>query len=399
MTARGALGFVFGSVAGVAAGVAAGLLLAPRSGAESRAMAADAVNDAWDSAVDAYERGTRVVNEKVSAVRPSVDATSDELRAKVDLARERMDQLRDSLSETVATTSAQVQDAVSTVTEKVTEVPPTSSRPRRDRGRGRPGRGRRGGPRLTRPSPPGEGPMLKLSQMTGVAVYGPKGSHGKAANTFTRVGKVHQTVFSPDGLRVVGFFVARPDIAGMVKREDAFVALDAMAPCDGGVRVTMGAESFDDAARAPAWSSIGTSACIWAGMDAKTTEGKVLGFVSDAEFNSKTGEVSSFFVGDGGMAQSLVGSVQIPASMLRGYEKGWMLVAPEAARMELSGGVAGKAGESYAKAKYEGKKVAEKAGKAAGEAVDKGSKALGKQLGRTKGMFSSFMDEFKKAQE
>jgi gas vesicle protein len=103
-------------------GVAAGLLLAPRSGAESRAMAADAMNDAWDSAVDAYERGSRVVTDKVGSVRPSVDATSDELRAKVDLARERMDQLRDSLSETVATTSAQVQEAVNTVTEKVTEV-------------------------------------------------------------------------------------------------------------------------------------------------------------------------------------------------------------------------------------------------------------------------------------
>ena len=33
-----------------------------------------------------------------------------------------MDQLRDSLSEPVATTTAQVQDAVSTVTEKVTEA-------------------------------------------------------------------------------------------------------------------------------------------------------------------------------------------------------------------------------------------------------------------------------------
>ncbi len=240
--------------------------------------------------------------------------------------------------------------------------------------------------------------MLKLSQMTGVAVYGPKGSHGKAANTFTRVGKVHQTVFSPDGLRVVGFFVARPDIAGMVKREDAFVALDAIAPCDGGVRVTKGSESFDAAARARL--GLDWDACIvWAGMDAKTTEGKVLGFVSDASFNTKTGEVESFFVGDGGMAQSLVGSVQIPASMLRGYEKGWMLVAPEVAHQQLTGGVAAKAGEGYAKAKYEGKKAAAKAGKAAGEAVDKGSKALGKQLGKTKGMFSSFMDEFKKAQE
>lgn len=240
--------------------------------------------------------------------------------------------------------------------------------------------------------------MLTLSQMNGVVVYGPKGTHGKAASTFTRLGKVHQAVFSPDGLRVVGFLVRRPDVAGMVKREDCFLALDAMAPCDGGVRATMGPDSFD----APARARLGLDwdAClIWAGMDARTTDGKVLGFVGDAEFNTKTGAVDHFMIGDGGMAQSLVGSVEIPADMLRGYEKGFMLVAPEAASLALSGGVAAKAGEGYAKAKLEGKKAAAKAGKAAGEAVDKGSRALGKQLGRTKGMFSSFMDEFKKAQE
>lgn len=240
--------------------------------------------------------------------------------------------------------------------------------------------------------------MLKLSQMAGVAVYGPKGSHGKAANTFTRMGKVHQAVFSPEGTRVVGFLVQRPDIAGMVKREDAFLALDAMAPCDGGVRATMGADSFDDAARARlglAWDEC----LIWAGMDARTTDGKVLGYVNDAEFNTKTGVVDRFMIGDGGMAQSLVGSIEIPLSMLRGYDQGFMVVSPEAAGLALSGGVAAKAGEGYARAKFEGKKAAAKAGKAAGEAVDKGSKALGKQIGRTKGMFSSFMDEFKKAKE
>jgi hypothetical protein len=78
-------------------------------------MAADAVNDAWDSAVDSYERGSRVVGEKIGNVRPGVDATTDELRAKVDLARERMDQLRSSLSDTVTSTSDQVRDVVNTV--------------------------------------------------------------------------------------------------------------------------------------------------------------------------------------------------------------------------------------------------------------------------------------------
>ena len=46
MSAKGAFGFVAGGILGAAAGVVAGILLAPRSGAESRAMAADAMNDA-----------------------------------------------------------------------------------------------------------------------------------------------------------------------------------------------------------------------------------------------------------------------------------------------------------------------------------------------------------------
>ena len=86
-----ALYFTLGTLFGTASGILAGMLLAPRSGAESRAMAADAMND---------------------------DGT-DELRAKVDLARERMDQLRDSLSDMVTTTSAQVQDAVNAVADQV----------------------------------------------------------------------------------------------------------------------------------------------------------------------------------------------------------------------------------------------------------------------------------------
>lgn len=118
MSAKGAFGFVAGGILGAAAGVVAGILLAPRSGAESRAMAADAMNDAWDTAVDSYERGSRVVSEKIGS-RPGMDVTADELRAKVDLARERMEQLRDSLSDAVTTTSSQVQDVVNTAADKV----------------------------------------------------------------------------------------------------------------------------------------------------------------------------------------------------------------------------------------------------------------------------------------
>ncbi len=116
------VGFVLGSIFGAAAGVVVGMMIAPRSGAESRAMAADAMNDVWDSAVDTYERGASVVSDKFSSVRPVVDAKTDELRAKVDLARERMDQLRESLSNAVSDASSQVQETVTSVTDRVSSM-------------------------------------------------------------------------------------------------------------------------------------------------------------------------------------------------------------------------------------------------------------------------------------
>ena len=96
------LGFVAGTVLGAAAGAVIGIMLAPRSGAETRAMAADMANDAWDSARDLYEQGVDQARAAATDFGPMVDAKADELRAKVDLARERMDQLREQLNEAVA---------------------------------------------------------------------------------------------------------------------------------------------------------------------------------------------------------------------------------------------------------------------------------------------------------
>ena len=231
--------------------------------------------------------------------------------------------------------------------------------------------------------------MRKLSEFKGKPVYVPK--KGKSG-AFERLGKAHTAVFSPEGTSVVGFLVSRPDIVGMVKRPDVFVALDAFEDVDGGFRVTMGAEAFDEHAQRRLF--LDWDRCImWDGVDTKTTAGKSLGYVGDVVFDGSTGEVDAFLVGDGNVAESLVGLLRVPASMLVGYEKGYMIVAPEAARQELTGGFAAKAGEATARAKIEGAKAAAMAE----EAVDKGSRALGRQLGKTKGMFGSFVDEFKKA--
>ena len=111
--------FVSGALFGAAAGAIVGVALAPRSGAETRAMAADIANDVWDNMRDTYEHSAEEARAAVNDFGPMVDAKTDELRAKVDLARERMDQLRDSLSDAVSGASAQVADAVSGAAEKV----------------------------------------------------------------------------------------------------------------------------------------------------------------------------------------------------------------------------------------------------------------------------------------
>ncbi len=247
--------------------------------------------------------------------------------------------------------------------------------------------------------------MLKVSQIMRIDVYQPKRDGARDVSTLdvsdlAIVGCVHQVVFSPQGDRVEGFLVRRPDVAGMVRREDAFLARDSFDVCDAGLVASRGKESFDDAARERL--GLDWDACIlWTGMDAKTTDGKELGWVNDATFHPKSGRVQDFSVGDGSVAESLVGSVVIPADMLEGYRDGYMLVDPAAADLALDGGLAAVAGQRYAQAKAEGKQVAARVGKAAGSAVEKGSKraarAVGKQLGKTRGMFGAFMDEYRKA--
>ena len=112
--------FVSGALFGAAAGAIIGVALAPRSGAETRAMAADIANDAWDNMRDTYEHSAEEARAAVNDFGPMVDAKTDDLRAKVDLARERMDQLREQLNDAIS--GGNVTPAADVVVENVTEA-------------------------------------------------------------------------------------------------------------------------------------------------------------------------------------------------------------------------------------------------------------------------------------
>lgn len=224
--------------------------------------------------------------------------------------------------------------------------------------------------------------MLTTKQLTGRRVYRIKERRNKE-DKLVRLGKVHQVVFSPDGRSVVGVTVRRPDIAGMVKQDDVFVAQDSLLVADKELVVKGGDESYDDAARRRL--GIDWDRClIWDGMDARTESGKELGFVGEVTLDVKTGEVGVFRITDGGVSNALVGCVEIPARMFRRYERGFLVVDDAAASLELSGGAAGKAGAAYGKAKLKGKEAGKKAGEAAGVAFDKGTYGLGKAIGKAK---------------
>lgn len=227
--------------------------------------------------------------------------------------------------------------------------------------------------------------MLKISEITGKRVLLPKkpkkAKDGTQVERWSKLGKVHMAVFEPGGTHMCGLLVRRPDVVGMVKRDDAFVAWDSFALGEKGLEVTRPKDGLDDAARKRL--GIDWDRCImWTGMDVKTVGGKQLGYVSDAEFDPATGEVSRFFASDGGVANALVGSFQVYPRMVRGYSAGCMIVDPGDEELQLDGGMAAAAGEGYARAKAGAAKAGKKAGEAAGKAVDKGSFELGRLIGK-----------------
>lgn len=252
--------------------------------------------------------------------------------------------------------------------------------------------------------------MANTRDLADLKVFGPKKSkHARKKDAseeegrLSKLGHINMPVFSSDGMYVLGYLVRRPDIAGMVKQSDIFVALDSFELSEDGksITITRPDDGVDDAARKRL--GIDWDSCImWVGMDAKTADGTVLGEISGAEYDEKTGRVQCFLATTGSISKALIGSYEITPELYGGYRKGCMVVNAESADLEPNGGLAQAAGEGYAKAKAKGAEagkkasvaaaeagkkageVGKKAGAAVSEAVDEGSYTFGKMIGDTK---------------
>ncbi len=238
-----------------------------------------------------------------------------------------------------------------------------------------------------------------------------------------KMGRVHAVVFHPTEARCVGLLVKRPDVALMFHRSDLFVAFNGFSE-EGNALVLNDEPGTTDRSACKALAIDLDSCVIWLGLAVMSADGTSFGTVGDVVFDAKTGRVDHLVVSQGATANTLLGTRHVPAAMIRGFKRGMgtqlyladddderalgALLVDEAVKdISIEGGVAETAGEATAvigdKAKKSYKRVvkkvkpkAQEAGKVASEAIDKGVYVTGRQIGRTKGMFGKFKDEFKK---
>lgn len=249
------------------------------------------------------------------------------------------------------------------------------------------------------------------------------GMHAIGGKKDKRIGKVHNFVFHPTEKRLVGFLVKRPDAAMMFHRKDLFVALDGYTLVEGEMWVSDTPGSTDS----PACKRMGVKfedCVMWWGMPVLCEDGTEMGHVNEIAFDRETGAIEWLCVESTTTSKVLLGQPVIPANMIKGFRRGMgealtdqvgpdgfpledlgaILVSDQVKEVKAVGGVAEKAGAATAVATHKVKRVVRKVApkqeavaNATADAINKGAYAVGEQLGKAKGMFAAFADEYKKA--
>lgn len=205
--------------------------------------------------------------------------------------------------------------------------------------------------------------MLSLLQLDRTHVYGePKKRSGERS----KVGRVSGVLFHPDEPRVVGYLVERSDLALMIERKDRMLALDRANYSEGRLEVD-GAKAWDRGA-AKRLGVDWDKTVVWLGMPVHTRSGRRLGLVRDGVYDPATGQLNAVGLTAGLTADVAVGVRDLPARMVVGFDGEGVIVADEAAEVEVDGGAAAAAGKATAVA-------ADAAGRAAAVAADTAGRA------------------------
>jgi gas vesicle protein len=110
----------FGSfLLGGAIGAGIALLLAPRSGEETRALVAEKADEYWGRGQTWYDQGKTRFQEGVAGVQPAINRTGDELRDKIDNARTL---IAEQVAKNAAAARDVINDKVPVAAERITQT-------------------------------------------------------------------------------------------------------------------------------------------------------------------------------------------------------------------------------------------------------------------------------------
>lgn len=270
---------------------------------------------------------------------------------------------------------------------------------------------------------------MHIASLLHKKVYIPSTSKRKDVK---KLGRVKDIVFTSDGRYLVGLSVKRPDVAGMIAREDVFVAIDSIVLEDNTIQVLNNIDALG--IKAIARLNLNYDKCIiWLGMDVVTENNTSLGQIVDIDVDPNTYLINNIYASESGFSETLLGALEIPEYMVIGLNNNHMLLDDRACGIEPMGGVAKASAEVVVGIKDTTTKQVEKIdqaldskahelgvmikdtqqaySKAAGVPIksedcenkkdkttgDKFAYNVGKHLSQTKGMFSSFVDEYKKS--
>ena len=169
-----------------------------------------------------------------------------------------------------------------------------------------------------------------------------------------KFGRVRNVVFHPSKPQAVGLLIKRPDLLWMIKRKDRFVALDKVSyNQDGNVVAELTDAAAWDAAACKRMGFDLDSCIIWDNMSVRNLQSDDLGVISNIVLDDDL-RIASVDVSSGGINRAILGSADIAASLLRGYDPDKQAIVADISSDDItvSGGVAAKAGEAWAKGSH-----------------------------------------------
>lgn len=171
-------------------------------------------------------------------------------------------------------------------------------------------------------------------------------SEKKRSGVRNRIGKVVDVIFHPEKTTAIGYVVARPNTLLLFRRKDVILAFDRATVLADKV-VVDGKQAWGNSAAKRLGVNWDT-AVIWRGMPVRTSGGKALGYVRDAVIDEEDGRLNALGLTGGVAADVAVGTVDMPARLVKGWDGSTILVEEEARQIESDGGVATVAGRTAA---------------------------------------------------